>query len=311
MKYPYQKAQTPAMLILLAGVAAASTAAIIIRLAQHEGTPSLVIAALRLSFASLLLTPPAIIQRRDELRRLRRREILLLVLAGLFLALHFGTWITSLEYTSVASSAVLVQTTPVWVAVLGFLLARELPRRGVMLGLGVTLIGGGLIAAGSDGRLFLGMNDVSSRVGNILALAGAFFMAAYLFIGRWMRAGLSLLSYIWVVYSAAAIFLVAAVLLSGKSLTGYPASVYLWGLALAVGPQILGHSSFNYALRYVSMVVIAVALLGEPVGSVILAYLIFHQPPTIIEIVGGCLILAGITLASLNQAAVMQPPSHT
>lgn len=311
MKRANEKETILALLILVLGVAVASVAAIIIRFAQQDA-PSLVIAALRLGFASLLITPFAISRCPAELRRLQIPDFGLLVASGLFLALHFGAWITSLEYTSVASSAVLVQTTPLWVAVLIFFLKGDKPQPGVLVGLVATLIGGWLIAVRSSGvSLFQPGAENTNFVGNMLALAGALCMAAYLLIGARLRRSLSLLSYIWVVYSSAAVFLAITVFITGQKFSGFPSSVYLWCLVLAIGPQLIGHTSFNHALRFLPTVVVSVGLLGEPVGSVILAFLIFNQPPTIIEIVGGCLILAGISLASISQVKIKGSPART
>jgi len=140
-----------------------------------------------------------------------------------------------------------------------------------------------------QGRAFLG---------NMLALAGALCAAAYLLVGRFLRPTMSLIVYIFTVYGMAALALAAMALISGNPLAGFSAPVYLCFLALAVGPQLLGHTSFNYSLRYLSAAYVSVALLGEPIGSTILALLILRETPTPLEVVGGVVILVGIYLAS-------------
>lgn len=296
----------PPKLVLLVGILAVSTAAIFIRLAQAEA-PSLVVAALRLAFAALLLSPWVLVTRWREIKALQRRDALILVLSGFFLALHFATWITSLEFTSVASSVVLVATTPLWVAAASPLLLKEKPDRILFTGMLLALAGSTI--AGLAENCQFSMDGISchfegsllqggAMIGNLLALAGAVLAAAYLIIGRKMRTRLDMLVYIYVVYGSAAIFLLAGVLLSGYPLTGYSARLYGFTLLLALVPQIIGHSTYNWALAYLPATFVSVSLLGEPIGTIILAYFILHESPTPLEVIGGGLILAGIYLAS-------------
>jgi drug/metabolite transporter (DMT)-like permease len=272
------------------GIAAASTAAIFIRYAQQEGVPSLVIAACRLSIATLVLVPIALSQRRVELAGLTRRELGLALLSGFFLSLHFATWISSLEYTTVASSVVLVSTTPLWVALLSPIVLREPIRRGQLLGMLAALAGGVVIGMSDSG-------DTAVRnplLGDLLALAGAMMAASYILIGRSLRKKMSLISYTFVVYGAAAVMLVIFMLVGGYTPVGYPATAYLWFLLLALIPQLLGHSSINWALRYLSAAAVSTILLGEPIGSTILAMILLHETPGVVKILGAVLILAGI-----------------
>ncbi|MFA5874799.1 MAG: DMT family transporter [Anaerolineales bacterium] len=292
---------------LLAGISAASTAAIFIRFAQHEGAPSIVIAAARLTIASLILAPFALTRYRSDLRRLSRREWVLALLSGLFLALHFATWITSLEYTTVASSVVLVTTTPLWVAILAPLVLRE--RLGMAAAVGLILaLTGGVIVGLSDAcawqagalacpplRTFFGG---TAFLGDFLALAGAWMAAGYMLVGRKLRAKTELIPYIFVVYGMAAVVLMVIMLGMGESPLGLPPPVYLWFALLALVPQLFGHSTFNWALKYLPASFVSVTLLGEPVGSTILAYFIFLEQPGWVKIGGAVLILAGIWLAA-------------
>jgi drug/metabolite transporter (DMT)-like permease len=134
--------------------------------------------------------------------------------------------------------------------------------------------------------------------GNLLALVGAWAVAGYLMIGRRLRAGMSLIPYIFVVYGSAAICLFIAMLLAGQSPGGYSPIVYVWILLLALVPQLIGHTTYNWALRYLPAALVSITTLAEPVGSAILAYVILNESPTRLTVLGGVLILAGIYLAS-------------
>lgn len=296
----------PPILAIIVAISAVSTAAIFIRMAQ-ESVPSLVIAAYRLTLASMILAPSALIRHRQNIRSMSRKEIGLAVLSGIFLAFHFATWISSLEYTTVASSVVLVTTSPLWVALLSPLVLREPLRRPVLYGLVIALVGSGVVGLSDscpwtanglacptlgnflNGRAFLG---------DLLALAGALLASGYLLIGRRLRSKVSLVSYTFLVYGIAAVTLVLVVVLTGQKVAGFPPINYLWLLALALIPQLLGHSTFNWALRYLSAAYVSITLLGEPIGSTILAYLFLHEIPSITKVVGAGLILVGIVIAS-------------
>jgi drug/metabolite transporter (DMT)-like permease len=299
--------RTTLILGILGGVAAVSTAAIFIRFAQQEGAPSIVIAAARLTIASLVLAPIALTRYRSALHGLTRQEWFLALLAGLFLALHFGTWITSLEFTSVASSVVFVSTTPLWVAILAPLVLRE--RLGVAAGIGLILaLSGGAVVGLSDTctwqsgaiscpplqTFFAG----KAALGDLLALTGAWMAAGYILAGRKVRSKMELIPYIFIVYGMAAFVLIGIMLGFGESPTGLPSLAYLWFVLLALIPQLLGHSTFNWALKYLPASFVSVALLGEPVGSTILAYFVFQEVPGWVKIGGAALILAGIWMAS-------------
>ena len=290
------------------GILAVSTASIFIRYAQDEA-PSLVIAAWRLTIATLVLLPAAYFRKRAELRTLTRGEVRLALLSGAFLALHFATWITSLEYTTVASSVVLVSTTPLWVALLSPFALKERVGRMVLIGMALALVGGGIVGV-SDTCTWqagqLACPPLSEFVqgeaflGDLLALAGAFAAAAYLLIGRKLRARISLISYVFVVYGMAAVCLVLIMLAAGQTPFGYSPATFLWFILLALVPQLLGHSTFNWALGYLSAAYVSITLLGEPIGSTVLAYFLLSETPSLIKVVGGILILLGIYVASLQ-----------
>jgi drug/metabolite transporter (DMT)-like permease len=287
-----------------------------VRFAQREA-PSLVIAAWRLALAALVLTPIALARRRIELGSLSNRERGLAALSGLFLALHFATWISSLAFTTVASSVVLVSTAPLWVALLSPITLKEPLSRLMFVGL-LLALAGGVIVGISDTCVWSGTGlacpDVEeflrgrAFIGDLLALAGALTAAGYLIIGRRLRARLSLLTYIFIVYGMAAVVLVGVVLAAGLPLFGYSQITYLWLLGLALVPQLLGHTSYNWALAYLSAAYVSIAVLGEPVGSSILAFFLLNEVVTPFKLVGAALILAGIYLASRSESRLVTPP---
>jgi len=269
------------------GIMALSFAAIIIRVLP---APSLVVAAGRLALASLLLAPLfwfGFGQRRTELRQVNWG---LTVLSGGLLAGHFGLWIESLKHTSVASSVILVALNPIFVAVLApWLLQERLTwRLGLAIGLGAV----GAVVIG-----WPGLGSAGTTVGNLLAIGGAICAAGYLMAGRRVRPKLALVSYSYIVYTISAVILIGGALLMHQRFTGYQPRVYGLILLLAIGPQLIGHTSLNWALRYLNAPVVAVAVLGEPVGATILAWLILGQPPTLFEVIGGAIVGAGIYLA--------------
>jgi drug/metabolite transporter (DMT)-like permease len=254
--------------------------------------PSLVIAAWRLTLATLILAPITLLTRRAELRTLTRREWVYVLGAGLLLALHFATWITSLAYTSVAASLVLVTTHPIFVGLASHVLLHERLSQEMILALGVAIVGSVIIGLGDLGA-------GSHRLwGDVLALLGAVTVSGYFLIGRRLRARLSLLAYVFPVYCVAAVVLVLIALFSGLPLLPQHRETWLWLLLLALGPQMLGHSSLNWALRYLSATYVTIAVLGEPIGATLLAWWLLGERPSIWALAGGALILAGIVVAS-------------
>ena len=275
-------------LVLAFGVVSVAFAAVFIKLAE---APPLVIAAYRLCLASLVLAPVAWWRARDELRKLGRRQLLMAVASGAFLALHFGLWIASLDYTTVASSVVLVTASPIFVAVASYLLWREKLTTRIVGGIAASIVGAAVIGFSNW------QAGAGSLLGSVLALGGATAVAGYLLIGRRLRQNMGLLSYIFLTYLSAGLVLLTAALVSGQRLTGYPGMTYLMFVLLALVPQLLGHSSLNWALRFVPATMVTIAVLGEPVGATVLAFFILKEVPSWMEIAGGVVILAGIAAA--------------
>jgi len=288
-------------LLLAVGVVAVGFAAIFIRLAD---APSLSIAFYRNAIAAAILLPLALARRSHELRRLTRPQLGIALLSGAFLALHFATWISSLALTSVASSVVLVTAAPVFTAAAGRVLFGQRIARGVVVGIVVALVGTVVITGGD-----LAVAG-SAAVGDVLALCGAVAGAGYFIAGARLRQSLSALTYAAVVYATCAAILLPCALVSGARLTGF--SGQTWGMLflLALVPQILGHTTFNYLLRDLDPTLIAIGIMGEPIVSTLLAIAFFGQLPSLWTVLGGALVLAGIYVAVTGERWVAGVPTE-
>jgi len=295
------------MVVLFFGILAISSGSILVRLAQGLDMPSLTIAAWRLTIASAVLLPIALTRRRAELRQMTTTAWGLAILSGFMLALHFASWISSLAYTSVASSTVLVTTSPLWVGITAPFLLGEQLSRSLKIGIALAMLGSVLIGIAdvvhlTDGHFQFSLNQFTSHanplLGNGLALLGAIAASAYLLIGRRLRGGMSLLSYTAVVYSTAAFFLIIMALAGGYDMFGYPAAAYLVMLLMALFPQLIGHSSYNWALGYLSAASVSVVVIAEPIGATLLALLFFQEIPNGLTLTGSMLLLIGIVYAS-------------
>ncbi len=295
-------------LIFPFGILAISSSSIFTRLGQ-AGAPSLVIAVYRLLIAGGVLFLFVISKNRSEFRTVDRKTFLLFLSAALFLAAHFASWITSLEFTSIASSVVLVTTTPVWVAVFSPFFLKEKISMKMWVGIMLAVLGS-VVVAGSQachfnttGQIicpqFNEMFAARSFWGNLLALVGAWMAAGYMIVGRKMRKRFSITFYAFMVYSLAGFYLLFVVILTRLPLFGYTNESYLWMILLAFIPQLIGHSTFNWALGFLSASLVSVAFMAEPVGTIILALIVFGETPLIPELAGGALILVGIFVVSL------------
>jgi drug/metabolite transporter (DMT)-like permease len=270
--------------LLATGVVAVAFSSILIRLAD---APGLSIAFYRNAIAAIVLVPLAIGRYRNELRSLSRRQWAIAVLAGAFLAVHFALWIPSLEYTTVAASTVLVTTQPVWVAVIGRAVGERVSGR-ALVGIALSLVGAVVISGGD-----LGLSR-RAALGDVLALLGAVMAAAYFLSGRSVRRRLSLVPYVAIAYATCALVLGAVVAAAGQPFAGFPAETWLLFALMALIPQFLGHTVFNYLLAEVEASVVAIAVTGEPVGATLLAFAFFREVPRWTAFLGGALILAGI-----------------
>ncbi len=287
--------------VLLVAVLAVSWAGPLVRFTT---APALAVALWRLIFSVAFIA--VVVGARGAVRqalRLRPREWALAVVSGVMLAAHFWSWIASLAYTSVASSVVLVNTQPLMVAVLSAVFLAERPTPRQVMGILVAVAGAAVIGWGDFTR------GPAPLLGDGLALAGAVFVAIYYVIGRRLRQRLDLWTYIGVVYGIAALVLLAGVAVHpAVDVVGYAGRDWLVFLALAAGPMMLGHTGVNYALRYIPAYVANLALLGEPVGATLLAWLLpaIAEVPSGQVVTGGALVLAGIALGVTRRRRVLQ-----
>src|ERR1044071_6652286 len=256
--------------------------------AKLERVPAIVIAFYRMAMATALLMPAAIALKRRELMSFTRRDLALLVLGGVCLAIHFGAWITSLKYIPIATSVVLVNSHPLFVVIASYVFLGEKPNARSLTG---TLIGvAGMLIISRDALTATQQSQSSNALlGDVLAVVGALAVVGYFIVGRKARASMSLLGYATPLYAVCAVFLLLWALLTRSPLAPYSAVEWTYFILLAVVPTILGHTVFNWALGHVRPSAISLAFLGEPVVAGLLAYLIFGQRPLRATFIGGAL----------------------
>jgi drug/metabolite transporter (DMT)-like permease len=283
---------------LVVAILAVSTSAILIRVSD---APPIVAAFYRVLFTVSLLAPLTLRRHRNDLRSIGGRDWVLAVAAGIALSLHFALWFESLSWTSVAASVTLVQTQPIVVAIGAWLLLDERVTRGIAVGIAVAIAGAAVISLGDllDGAAATGPWPA---FGNALALTAAVMVGTYWLSGRSLRARLPVLPYVTVVYATCTFGLLAILLGSGAGLLGYAPHEWLLFLGMAIGPGILGHTVLNWTLGHLESSVVSVTLVGEPVGSAVLALLVLGEVPGTWTIVGAPLVLGGIVLAARGRA---------
>ncbi len=281
---------------LIISIIAVSFASIFILSCQ---APPLSIAFYRLLFTTLLIFPFILIRKktRDELRTLPRATLLIMLVIGIILATHFSLWITSLKMTSVASSVILVTAHPVLVAPVSFYFLKEKLSWVNALGIAISLAGVAVLVIGNYGFAAFGLDTIE---GNILALLGGIAAGLYILGGRKLRKTVSTMSYAFVVYAVGTITLFFICLALSAPVYNLTITDYEIILLMALISGIFGHTLYNWSLGYIRASVMSVALLGEPIGSSLLAYAIpwIHQEPSLYTVVGGGIILVGIYLTA-------------
>lgn len=288
------KIQSP-YLLLVVGVIAVSTAAIMIKVALSSASP-IAVAFHRLFFSAIIAILILFSTKKQAKIEISKDLLGLLVLSGVLLSLHFAGWIWSLDLVSVSSSVIFVTTSPLWVGLLSPLILKERVPGRFYVGVLFAFAGGLFIA-------LLGNNSDGSNTlpGLLMALFSAWMVAGYLLIGRKVAGKLSTELYVSIVYSIAAIVLGTLMLFIEKGYQYYSPRIYLIFLLLALVPQTLGHTSFNKALTHFPARTVSLALLFEPVGSSLLAILFLKELPSGVEIAGGILILIGLFIALSNK----------
>jgi len=219
-------------------------------------------------------------------------ELLGLAGVGVVLAVHFATWITSLSYTSVASSVIFVHVDPIFVALVSHFILKERVSRRVAFGIGIAFVGASIIAL-SD----LGLSK-ENLIGDVLSLIGAIALGLYILAGRRLRQRLDLTTYATPVYAVSAAALATSSLVVGTPLLGYDSGIFLVFAVIALVPMIFGHTLYNWALKWISAPVVSISLLGEPVGASLLAFLVLGESPTPLTLLGGAITLAGILICA-------------
>lgn len=277
--------------LLLLAVLCMSTSSIITRFCT---APPLIIALYRLLFTSGMAAIPVLLYSKKQVAVLTPGNYRYMFAAGIFLALHFAFWISSLTYTSISSSVLFTNLQVIFVFVFSTLIFKEQINSWVRAGIFTALLGSTLIAGGDflNGNLY----------GDLLALASGLFIAVYFMIGRQQRSQIDLWIYTFIVsFFASLVLFVTAVCATDYSLTAYKAREWLLFGLLALGPGIAGHGIINWALKYLKAPVVSVSVLGESVGASILAGFIFHEWLDIYQLIGGFLILSGIYLAAAHE----------
>jgi len=271
-------------LIILLGVLGASLSAIFVRLAD---APSLVLVLYRVLFATILLTPVVLLRHRDEFNQLQRRPLLLALLSGVFLGLHFTFYFESLRWTSIAAAVVLTDTEVFFVALAMFVVLKEKISKRGWIGIAITFIGGVLIALADSG------NGRDALRGDLFAVSAAFCVAVYTLIGRYCRRTMSTFAYTFIVYAASSLTVLILLLTQGTPLFGYSPVNFLSGLGLAVFCTLLGHSVFSWGLKYEKASFVSVAKLMEPVFASLIGLILFAEIPALFVIIGGAIVIIG------------------
>jgi drug/metabolite transporter (DMT)-like permease len=291
---------------LFISIIAVSFASIFILSCQ---APPLSIAFYRLFFTTLLMLPLLTIRKktREELCSLPKKTLVIMIIIGLILAAHFALWISSLKMTSVASSVILVTAHPILVAPVSFYFLKEKLSLVNALGITISLTGVGVLVIGNYGFASFGLDTLQ---GNILAMLGGVAAGLYILGGRTLRKKVSTVTYAFVVYVVATITLFAICLILAAPVSNLAISDYGIILLMALVSGIFGHTLYNWSLGYIRASIMSVALLGEPIGSSLLAYLIpwINQQPSLYTIIGGSIILIGIylTTRSIQEPEILE-----
>ncbi|MFD1038374.1 DMT family transporter [Virgibacillus byunsanensis] len=275
-------------LAVVIGVLAVSTSAVLVKLADQA--PAAMIANYRLLFAVILMAPYILIKHRHEFQLINKKDWILSILAGVFLASHFILWFESLNYTSVASSVVLVTLQPIFAFLGTYFFFQERFSPGAVISMVIALLGSFIISWG-DFQIS-GM----ALLGDILAILGAIAVTTYFLMGQQVRKRLSLMTYTFVVYGISSITLIIYNIFLQNPFFGYPVDHWWIFIVLAIVPTFFGHTMFNWALKWLSTSTISMGIVFEPIGASILAYLILGEKVTWSQWLGGTIIIFGLFL---------------
>lgn len=274
---------------MFVAILAVSFASIFIRWSDAD---PLIIAGYRMLFAAVILAPLAFRERRTAAQKMPSRTALLVIITGVVLAVHFFTFISSLRYTSVAASTLLVNCHPLIVGAVSVILLKESSKRTV---LGVII--------GFAGVAFIALSGLGSEgaYGNTLALVGGVMAAIYILAGRLLRRSLGIFTYAFLVYLTASVVLLTSALITGVPLWPYSGEELLIFMALAVVCTIFGHTVYNWSLKYLPAPVISTSLLGEPILASLMAFLLLAEAPGWTVILAAPLVLIGVLFTAMDR----------
>ncbi|QDP99875.1 DMT family transporter [Lysinibacillus fusiformis] len=282
---------------IFVGVIAVSLSAVFVKLANAEAG---ITAFYRMLFSVIIMAPLFFWKYTAELKQLSKRDWLFSSIAGIFLSFHFILWFESLNYTSVASSTVLVTLQPLFAFVGTYLFFKEKITVKTIFAGAIAIIGSVLISWG-DFKL-----SGSAFYGDILALIACALITAYLLFGQDVRKRLSLITYTMIVYVVSTITLFIYVVIKGESFGPYATMDWIWFILLAIVPNLLGHTLFNWSIKYVSTNVVSIAILFEPIGAAVLAIFIFQEYLIETQIIGGLIVLFGIILFVIDDKKILK-----
>lgn len=281
-------------IVLLISVIAVSFASIFIKLCPE--VPSITISFYRMAVSAVIISFFAL-GKLKEIREASKKMIFLSILSGIALALHFIFWISSLKFTSVASSVALVTTDPIFVGIFSFIFLKEKLSKNLIIGIILSVSGSFILAFGDKPTLELLKEGKNPLLGDLLALSGAIMASLYILLGSRVRKVLPLVTYNFIAYNSSAIFLLLVVWFSGLPVSGFKNTSYIYLVLLGIVPQLIGHTGFNWALKYVKPALIAITILGEPIGATALAYFIFKETLKTTQIFGMSLIFLAIIIS--------------
>ena len=280
----------PSKYWILAGTFFTSVSSIIIRFSE---APALVISAYRMLFTCMMLFLPVYLKNRSEFKNLHKKALAMCITSGVFLALHFASWIQSIQMTTIANSTILVSCSPIFVAAINYFVLKEKINNKMIVGIAMSLVGTIIIGMGSSQG-----NESSMMLGNILAFMGAIFVAGYLVIGGAVRRTVSAGVYVFIVYSVSAIVLFIMCFATGTPVYPYPVKEYALFFLLSFFSSILGHTAYNYLMKYYSSTLISLSTLMEPIFASLMAMMIFKEIPSLYTVLGGIIIIVGIYLGT-------------
>ena len=279
--------------VVLIGILSVSFASVVIKLTYD--VPAVIMSTYRLVISTVILGSWSFVKG-INIKPSSKKELFLAMLSGFFLSLHFISWIASIKFTSIPSSVVLVSTSPIFVSLLSYIIFKEKQDIFTIIAVFLSVLGSGLIAFSDSGGFGMAF-DKKAFIGDLLALFGAFAVGVYFMVGAGLRKSMDTFQYISLVYGFSAVFTLIFAVLSGEQFFGYRKISYFYMFLLAVVPQLLGHTSFNWALKYLKANAVAISTLGEPVGASILAYIFFGQIIKPLQAVGMVLVLVSIAVA--------------